>query len=102
MDAIRRLCGFAAGLERLLVARDAAELEGTWSDLTLGQVGGEALALARRADTESRPRAPGAHRVARAGARGGRSPAARGAGALPRISRSAHRDVPRAGAGALA
>src|SRR2546425_5191080 len=53
MDAIRRLCGFAAGLERLLAARDAAELEATWSELTLGQVGWEALALARRANTES-------------------------------------------------
>src|SRR5437879_8500748 len=53
MDAIRRLCGFAAGLERLLAARDATELEATWSELTLGQVGWEALALARRANTES-------------------------------------------------
>src|SRR5437870_7342312 len=53
MDAIRRLCGFAAGLERLLAARDATELEATWSELSLGQVGWEALALARRANTES-------------------------------------------------
>src|SRR5438132_9131909 len=53
MDAIRRLCGFAAGLERLLAARDATELEATWSELTLGQVGWEALALARRANTEA-------------------------------------------------
>src|SRR5438477_8922471 len=53
MDAIRRLCGFAAALERLLAARDAAELEATWSELSLGQVGWEALALARRANTES-------------------------------------------------
>src|SRR6266481_5902173 len=53
MDAIRRLCGFAAGLERLLAARDAAELEATWSELTLTQTGWEALALARRANTEA-------------------------------------------------
>src|SRR5437762_5320092 len=53
MDAIRRLCGFAAALERLLTARDAAALEATWDDVNLGRVGWEALALARRANTES-------------------------------------------------
>src|SRR2546430_15326294 len=53
MDAIHRLCGFAAGLERLLSARDAAELEVTWEELDLGQLGWEALALARRADNET-------------------------------------------------
>ncbi len=41
------------GLERLLAARDAAELEATWDELNLGQMGWEALALARRADTEA-------------------------------------------------
>ncbi len=53
MEAIRRLCGFAAGLERLLTAHDAAELEATWDELNLGQLGWEALALARRANTEA-------------------------------------------------
>src|SRR5258706_543757 len=53
MDAIRRLCGFAAALERLVTARDAAALEATWDDVNLGRVGWEALALARRANTES-------------------------------------------------
>lgn len=53
MDAIQRLCRFAAGLERLIAARDAAELETTWNDLDVGQLGWEALALARRADTEA-------------------------------------------------
>ena len=53
MDAIRQLCGFAAGLERLLTARDAAALDATWEELNLGQVGWEALALARRANTET-------------------------------------------------
>jgi hypothetical protein len=53
MDAIRRLCGFAAGLERLLAASDASALETTWEDSDLGQVGWEALALARRANTEA-------------------------------------------------
>jgi hypothetical protein len=52
MDAIRRLCGFSAGLERLLAARDAAALDAAWEELNLGQLGWEALALARRADTE--------------------------------------------------
>ncbi len=53
MDAIRHLCGFAAGLERLLAGRDAAELDAKWEELNLGQVGWEALALARRANTEA-------------------------------------------------
>src|SRR5258708_36126206 len=53
MDAILRLCGFAAALERLLAARDAAALEATWDDVNLGQVGWEALAGARRANTEA-------------------------------------------------
>lgn len=52
MDAIGRLCGFAAGLERLLAARDAAALDALWEELNLGQLGWEALALARRANTE--------------------------------------------------
>jgi hypothetical protein len=52
MDAIRQLCGFAAGLERLLVARDAAALEATWEEMNLGQLGWEALSMARRANTE--------------------------------------------------
>jgi len=53
MEAIRQLCGFAAALERLLTARDAAQLDATWAELNLGQVGWEALALARRANTET-------------------------------------------------
>src|SRR5205809_6321084 len=53
MNAIRRLCGFEAGLERLLTARDAAELDTLWEELNLGQLGWEALALARRANTEA-------------------------------------------------
>ena len=52
MDVIRRLCGFTAALERLLRARDAAELDTLWEELNLGQVGWEALALARRPNTE--------------------------------------------------
>jgi hypothetical protein len=53
MDAIRQLCGFAAALERLLGARDAAALDATWEELNLGQLGWEALARARRANTET-------------------------------------------------
>ena len=52
MDAIQRLCGFAAALQRLLTARDAAELDATWEEMNLGRVGWESLALARRANTE--------------------------------------------------
>jgi hypothetical protein len=52
MNVIRLLCGFTAALERLLTARDAAELDRLWDELNLGQLGWEALALARRANTE--------------------------------------------------
>ena len=53
MDVIRQLCGFTAALERLITTRDAAELETLWDELSLGQLGWEALALARRANTET-------------------------------------------------
>ena len=53
MSAIQQLCGFAAALERLLSARDAVALDEMWEELNLGQVGWEALALARRANTEA-------------------------------------------------
>jgi hypothetical protein len=52
MDVTRRLCGFTAALERLLRARDAAVLDALWEELNLGQLGWEALALARRPNTE--------------------------------------------------
>ncbi|HEV2670846.1 MAG TPA: hypothetical protein VGU74_07130, partial [Gemmatimonadales bacterium] len=52
MSVIQRLCGFTAALERLLTARDATELDALWEELNLGQLGWEALALARRANTE--------------------------------------------------
>jgi hypothetical protein len=51
VDAIRRLCAFAAGLERLLGAPDARALDATWEELQLDRIGWEALALARRAVT---------------------------------------------------
>ncbi len=53
MDVIHQLCGFTAALERLITTRDAAELETLWDELSLGQLGWEALALARRANTET-------------------------------------------------
>jgi len=53
MDAAHRLCAFAAGLERLLAVRDAVELDATWDALQLTQTGWEALAIARRANTEA-------------------------------------------------
>lgn len=51
VDAIRRLCAFAAGLERLLAARDSRALDAMWEEIELDRIGWEALALARRADT---------------------------------------------------
>src|SRR6266496_2357580 len=53
METIRQLCGFAAGLERLLAVKDADALEAMWEALELSQLGWEALALARRAGTEA-------------------------------------------------
>lgn len=52
-DAIRRLCEFAAGLERLLAAGHAAGFEATWTALDLQRTGWEALALARRGETDA-------------------------------------------------
>ncbi len=53
MDAIRRLCRFADVLQRLLAAGDAEAFERTWDALGLDQLGREALALARRANSET-------------------------------------------------
>lgn len=53
MNALRLLGRFAAGLERLLGARDAAALDAQWEALDLGRAGWEALAVARRANTEA-------------------------------------------------
>jgi hypothetical protein len=52
MEATQLLCGFAAALERLVRARDGVDWERTWEELDIGQRGWEALALARRANTE--------------------------------------------------
>lgn len=53
MKATRLLGGFAAGLERLLRVRDARALDAQWDELDLGAAGWEALAVARRANTEA-------------------------------------------------
>jgi hypothetical protein len=53
MDAQRRLCGFSAALVRLLAAPDAAGFEAEWVAQDIAAAGWEALALARRADTET-------------------------------------------------
>jgi hypothetical protein len=53
MEATRLLCGFAAGLERLLKVRDAAAMDARWEEMDLGRTGWEALAIARRANTEA-------------------------------------------------
>jgi len=47
------LCRFADALERLLAARDAAAFERVWDALGLDRLAWEALALARRADTDA-------------------------------------------------
>lgn len=44
------VCRFVGALERLLTARDAVAFEEAWEAQSLGQLGWEALALARRAD----------------------------------------------------
>jgi hypothetical protein len=46
-----RLYGFAAALEPLLTAPDAASFEATWERERLAELGWEALGRARRADT---------------------------------------------------
>jgi hypothetical protein len=53
METRQRLCQFSAALERLLSSRDAVAFETIWTDADLQQVGWEALALARRANTEA-------------------------------------------------
>ncbi|MGH7643965.1 MAG: hypothetical protein ACREMR_00125 [Gemmatimonadales bacterium] len=53
MEVLRKLCAFDAALERLLTARGAAEAEQLWVAGELTQLGWEALALARRPDTEA-------------------------------------------------
>ena len=53
MDPLRELCGFSAALERLLAAPDEPAFEAAWEAVDLQQLGWEALAHARRANTEA-------------------------------------------------
>lgn len=52
MDAFGRLCEFTAALDRLLAATDPRRFEAEWESTEVQRIGWEALALARRADTE--------------------------------------------------
>jgi len=51
--ARQRLCEFIAALDRLLAASGPAAFEAAWEGMETQRVGWEALALARRADTET-------------------------------------------------
>jgi hypothetical protein len=53
VDVLRKLCAFSAALERLLAAPGATAFEALWADLEVERLGWQALALARRANTES-------------------------------------------------
>jgi len=53
VDAVTALCRFAGALESLLAARDATAFDAAWEGRDLGQLGWEALALARRPGVEA-------------------------------------------------
>src|SRR5437762_13185362 len=53
VNVVQSLCRFAAALQQLLAARDAAAFERVWDALGLDRLAWEALALARRADTDA-------------------------------------------------
>src|SRR5438094_8973165 len=53
VNVVQSLCRFAAALEQLLAAPDAAAFERVWDALRLDRVAWDALALARRADTDA-------------------------------------------------
>src|SRR5438094_149273 len=53
VNVVQSLCRFAAALEQLLAAADAAAFERVWDALRLDRVAWDALALARRADTDA-------------------------------------------------
>jgi hypothetical protein len=55
MDAMRRLCGFTAVLERLLAARTPAQFEAAWSAGDVLALGSDALGVAPRADAALEP-----------------------------------------------
>jgi hypothetical protein len=53
VTGVQCLCRFADALERLLAAPDAAAFERAWDALGVDRLAREALALARRSDTEA-------------------------------------------------
>ncbi len=53
MNVVQSLCRFADALDQLLAAPDAAAFERVWEALRLDRVAWDALALARRADTDA-------------------------------------------------
>src|SRR5437016_7800429 len=53
VNVVQRLCRFAAALQQLLAARDSAAFERVWDALGLDRLAWDALALARRADTDA-------------------------------------------------
>jgi len=53
VNVVQSLCRFADALEQLLAAPDAAAFERVWDALRLDRVAWDALALARRADTDA-------------------------------------------------
>src|SRR5437773_11544168 len=53
VDVVQSLCRFAAALPQLLAARDSAAFERVWDALGLDRLAWDALALARRADTDA-------------------------------------------------
>src|SRR5437660_12203041 len=53
VNVVQSLCRFADALQQLLAARDAAAFERVWDALGLDRLAWDALALARRADTDA-------------------------------------------------
>src|SRR5256885_10034256 len=53
VNVVQSLCRFAAALQQLLAARDSAACERVWDALGLDRPAWDALALARRADTDA-------------------------------------------------
>ena len=53
MNVVQSLCRFADALEQLLAAPDAAAFECVWDALRVDRLAWDALALARRADTDA-------------------------------------------------
>src|SRR3989440_7514186 len=53
VNVVQSLCRFAAALEQLLAAPDAAAFERVWDALRVDRLAWDAVALARRADTDA-------------------------------------------------